>query len=375
MRKLQDIFKNPTYIAVINTVIALVVASQQYFFNSFNTFTLYRYSVFHFFQKLPLYEAYPDKYTGYFFYNPTFSIFFIPFAYLPLPIGVLAWVLFLMLAFYYALRLLPIQRDKVVFIYFYSLIELVTAIQHLDTAPLVAACIFATFVYAERQDYFRATFFPTIGFFVKGYVSIGACFLMMRKFKPRVFPYVLFWFSLFLLLPLLKYSPSELMNLYEQWGTSYATERIHYVGVSFMGLLRNALGLNVSVFYTQVGALILLLSTMLAISLRKNYNQQKFHFLSYVLIWVVIFNHLADSSTYIIAIPGVAIWYLVSNRSWPEKILLGLAFIGTVLSPTTLFPTLFGDFIKTYSLKALGPSLVFFVLQYELLFGRRAATS
>jgi len=321
---------------------------------------------------LPLYDAYP-QYDGYFFYNPTFPLLFIPFAYLPVSMGILAWVMSLMVAFYYGLRLLPIQRDKMVFIYFFSVISLVTALQNLDTAPMVAGCIFGAFAYAERKDYFRATFFPNVGFFVKGYVAIGACFLMMRKFRRRVFIYVFFWFSLFLLLPLLKYAPSELIQIYQDWGTSYANDRQSHVGVSVMGLMRNLFGIPVSVLYVQIFAGLLLITTMIALSLRKNYSKAKFHFLSYLLIWVVIFNHLAATSTYVIAIPGVAIWYVISERSWIDKLILGITFLMTVLSPTDLFSSMIrNNYILPYSLQALGPTLVFILLQYELLFSNFA---
>ncbi len=370
MSKLRDVLKNPTYIVLFNGAIVLIVAAQQYFQNSYNTFKTYQYAVYHFFQKLPLYDAYPHQYDGYFIYNPTFPLLFIPFAYLPVPLGILAWVMSLMVAFYYGLRLLPIQRDKMVFIYFYSVISLVTALQNFDTAPMVAACIFGAFAYAERKDYFRATFFPNVGFFVKGYVAIGACFLMMRKFKRRVFPYVFFWFSFFLLLPLVKYSPAELIQIYQDWGTSYASERINNIGISVMGLLRNLFGLPVSVLYTQIFAGLLLILTMVVLSFRKNYAQAKFHYLRYVLIWVVIFNHLATTSTYIIAVPGVAIWYVISERTWMDKLLLGLTFVLTVLSPTDLFPAYIRNkYIMPNSLPALGPTLVFILLQYELLSG------
>lgn len=367
MSKLQESLRNPTYIALINSAIVLIVAAQQYWLNSYNTFTIYRYSVYHFFQKLPLYDAYP-QYDGHFFYNPTFAIMFIPYAYLPIPLGLLAWGMTLMMAFYYGLRLLPIQRDKVVFIYFFSVISLVSALQNLDTAPMVAAGIFAAFVYAERKDYFRATFFPNVGFFVKGYVAIGACFLMMRKFKRRVFPYVFFWFSFFLFLPLLKYSPSELYQIYQQWGVSYANDRINHVGITVMGLLRSTLGISISVLGVQVFAGFLLVLTMVLISLRKNYPKVKFHFLSYILIWVVIFNHLAETPTYIIAVPGVAIWYIISERTWIDKLLLGITFIVTIILPSNLFIPFFRNrYIVPYSLQALGPTLVFILLQYELL--------
>ncbi len=367
MERLKEALRNPTYIAVINMAIVLVVAAQQFFLADYNTFAIYRNSVYHFFQKLPLYDAYPEEYIGHFFYNPTFSLLFIPFAYLPIPIGILAWGGALMVSFYYGLRLLPIQRDKMIFVYFFSLVSLVTAIQHFDTAPMVAAGIFATFVYVERQDYLRASFFPTVGFFVKGYAAIGACFMLMRRFKRRVYVYVFFMFSFFLILPLIRYSPSELYQIYQDWGSTYETGRGANTGVSIMGLL-NSLGVYISVISIQIIAAILLLLTMIIVSFRKTYAKLKFHFLSYILIWVVIFNHLADASTYVIAMPGVAIWYILSKRSGLEKIILMLTFVLTVLASSELFPPyLRENYIVPYALQVVGPALVFMVLQFELI--------
>ncbi len=367
MERLKEALRNPTYIAVINMAIVLIVAAQQYFLADYNTFSIYRNSVYHFFDKLPLYDAYPQEYSGYFFYNPTFSLLFIPFAYLPIPVGILAWGAALMVSFYYGLRLLPIQRDKMIFVYFFSLVSLVTAIQHFDTAPMVAAGIFATFVYVERQDYFRASFFPTIGFFVKGYAAIGACFMLMRRFKRRVYVYVLLMFSFFLILPLVRYSPNELYQIYQMWGSTYETGRGANMGISVMGFF-NSFGITVPVITIQILAAILLILTMVIVSLRKTYPKLKFHFLSYILIWVVIFNHLADASTYVIAMPGVAIWYILSKRSWVEKIVLILTFVLTVLASSELFPSyLRENYIFPYALQVVGPALVFMMLQYELI--------
>ncbi len=367
MEQRKDIILHPTFIAVVNGVIGTIVAVQQYFFGDYNNFRIYRQSVFHFLHQQSLYQTYPEQYTGYFVYSPTFTILFMPFALLPVPLGIFAWVMSLMMAFYYALRLLPIRRDKLIFIYFFSLLALVTALQQLDTAPLVAACIMATFVYAERQDYFRATFFPSIGFFVKGYVAVGACFLMLKKFKPRVVPYVLFWVAFFFLLPLIHMSFPKLIDTYRQWGDSYASDRINLVGLSFMGLVRAWTGWPLSVLYTQVVALLMLILTMVLIARRKNYRVIKFYFLSYVLIWVVIFNHLAEVATYIIAMPGIALWYIISRRTWFDKTVIIWTFIVTVLASTALAPDLITGFVTHYRLQALGPSIVFALLQYYLL--------
>jgi hypothetical protein len=60
--------------------------------------------------------------------------------------------------------------------------------------------------------------------------------------------------------------------------------------------------------------------------------------LALTLIWVVIFNHKAESPTFIIAMAGAAIWYFNSERSTINTVLFILAVIFTSLAPTEIFP-------------------------------------
>jgi hypothetical protein len=89
-------------------------------------------------------------------------------------------------------------------------------------------------------------------------------------------------------------------------------------------------------------------------------------FLCSILIWVVIFNHKAESSSYVIAMCGVALWYF-ARPNWPNLVLVSLAFIFTCLSPTDVFPSsLSATFFVPYSIKAVPCIVIWGKIIYEL---------
>ena len=103
------------------------------------------------------------------------------------------------------------------------------------------------------------------------------------------------------------------------------------------------------------------------------YKELKFKlfYLSSLLIWVVVFNHKAESPTYIIAITGVAIWFFSQDRKIENTVLLVLAFIFTVLSPTDFFPrTLRDAYVGPYVLKAVPCILIWVKISYDLIMYR-----
>ena len=92
-------------------------------------------------------------------------------------------------------------------------------------------------------------------------------------------------------------------------------------------------------------------------------------YLALALIGVVIFSTSAESATYVIAMLGVSIWYILQNtQNKATHYLLILALLFTSLSATDLFPEYIRiNFIRPYSLKALPCFLVWLVLVYQLI--------
>ncbi len=81
--------------------------------------------------------------------------------------------------------------------------------------------------------------------------------------------------------------------------------------------------------------------------------------LSVILIFCTIFSTGSESSTYIIAMTGVAIWYILQPRpvSKLNLFLILFAFLLISMSPSDLVPGVIKKFIVRKSLKAL-PAVV-----------------
>jgi len=78
---------------------------------------------------------------------------------------------------------------------------------------------------------------------------------------------------------------------------------------------------------------------------------------------VVIFNYKAESSTYIIAITGIAIWFFSQTKTRLNLLLIGLTFIFTILSPGDIFPHFIKEFFARMPyLKVVFPILIFGVV-------------
>jgi hypothetical protein len=91
-----------------------------------------------------------------------------------------------------------------------------------------------------------------------------------------------------------------------------------------------------------------------------------------ILLWTVIFNHKAESPTFIIAFSGAAIWFFSGNKSPLNLILFAMAFIFTTISPTDLFPKVVrNEFIEPFQLKVFPCILIWFKVLYDLLFIER----
>ena len=88
-----------------------------------------------------------------------------------------------------------------------------------------------------------------------------------------------------------------------------------------------------------------------------------------VLLFVVLFSTGSESSTYVIAFAGVAVWFALQPRPygiWPVFLLV-LVLALSSLSPTDLFPRGVREtWIIPYSLKALPCVLVWLTLTVQL---------
>ena len=91
--------------------------------------------------------------------------------------------------------------------------------------------------------------------------------------------------------------------------------------------------------------------------------------LASTLLFIVLFSSGSESPTYIIAVAGVMIWFVIQKKKTHVVIgLLIFVIILTCFGFSDLFPKYIKEnYIVKYSLKALPCSIVWFRIIYELM--------
>jgi hypothetical protein len=364
--KIKAFLINYYTIIVLYSLVAIIAPLIQYFQGRINNFIIFRNGTLHFFERVNMYAEYPEIHYDVFLYNPTFALLFTPFAFLNTLVGLLLWEIFVVCVFFYSIYLMPIDKKAKIFVYYFVLMLLVGSVQHCQTNPLLIALILFSFIYLEREQYFKSAIFPPLGFFIKGYGAICGVLFLLKNPKIKTFLFIALWFVLLLLLPLFWYSPKSVIVLYEQWKSSLLLDYSANSGTSVMGIINSVTNWNIPVLPIQIAGILILLFTIGYLSVKKKYEQNKYEVLAYISIWVLIFNQAAEPNTYLISITAIAIWFTQSSKSKIEYALIIFVFVFSVLSTSDVFPRIIrNSFIYPYSIKAVGPILVFIRIQLK----------
>ena len=340
-----------------------------------NNFKVFRGMFWHTIDQLPLYVEYPNEYFDIAHYGPAFSIIVAPFAACPFWLGLILWNMALAVGLWWAIRHLPMAKKEHIFLFWICANELFTALvmQQFNIATVALIC--GTFICIEQKRDFWAALLIVIGTFVKIYGIVGFAFFFFSRKKITLILSTLFWSAVLFVLPRLISSPEYIIQQYSAWAVDIAEKNgantfSLYQNISLLGIVRKVSGItSYSDLWLIVPGIILFGLPYLRIKQFANLDY-RFAVLASVLMFVVLFSSGSESSGYIIAFVGVAIWYckVPWQRSKFDLGLLIFAFIITSLSPSDLFPQYLRDVvIRPYSLKALPVAIIWFKLIYEML--------
>lgn len=342
-------------------------------YGSIGNFLVYRNVFWHAIRHLNLYEYYPSENLGSYLYGPVFSILISPFALLPVNAGAFLWSVANAAMLFFAVRKLPVSYKNQNLIFFICLIEMMTSIQNMQINCIVAALIILSYTYLKERKEFWAAMFVAIGLLLKLYGIVGFAFIFFASNKRTFALSFLFWVAVFFCLPMLISSPSFVIHSYVDWYQALATkntvnETSFMQNISVMGMLRHLLKteyLNIIVIFFA-GWFYLI--PLLRLTQLKNKTFQ-LTYLSFALIGVVIFSSSAESPTYIIAMTGIAIWFVIqTHKNALVNFLLWFAIVITSLSPTDLFPSYIRvNLIQPYSLKALPCFIIWLLIAVTLI--------
>ena len=298
-------------------------------------------------------------------YSPSFALLFAPFAVVPYAAGLLAWNALNAGLLYVALGRLLGPRDAPAARAFVFL-DTFGSMQNAQSNALVAALIILGFTEMARDRQLGAALAVASGTVIKIFpVAAGVIFV----FHPRKLRFVALAAgcgAALLLAPLLVTSPSGLVAQYQSWRaveSGDALSRMH----SIMQHVHKMFGVDWPNWPQQLAGLCILL---LPLAMRRErFPERRFQqlFLASLLLFCVIFNHQAESPSFVIATSGVAIWFLAVDRTPLSWSLLVLVFVGTTLAKSELIPGVVRhDIVDRYYIKTVPCFVVWVVLQAQL---------
>ena len=337
-------------------------------------YSIFYHSFWHAWQQMPLYIIYPED-GNYFLYGPLFPLLIAPLAVLPYQLGRLIWMLIITFVPYWSIRQSFFTRRQQLFILWFVAVEAYTCILDSESNSIILACILFTFYLTEKEHDCWAAFLIALGTVTKIYGIVGLAFLPFSRHKLKFLGWFVAWMIVLSILPMLAFGFDYVCGQYHTWydvlvHKNDLNQFAAGQNISLLGIVRKVSGI------ASYSDLWLIIPGMIAFGLPylrfSQYKHQAFRFaiLASVLMFVVLFSTGSESYGYIIAMPGVAIWYLTApwKRSRIDLALIVLAFIITSMSPSDLFPrVVWRELIKPYSLKALPVAIIWFKLTYELL--------
>ncbi|MCQ2341181.1 MAG: DUF2029 domain-containing protein [Paludibacteraceae bacterium] len=384
--KLRKILTNRWTLFGIFTLIGLAAALFKLAPDRHNNYLIFCGVWDHLLQQVNMFTAYPDEYFDTNHYGPFFALVIAPFAMLPIWAGLILWNVGLAVLLYWANKEFSSLSQKpsiLTFLIWFCANELYTALCMQQFNVAVVAIIMLAFVLVEKEKDEWATLLIVIGTLVKIYPIVALVFFLFSKHKVRFVLTGLGWLVVCFALPMLFSSPAYVCEEYKEWYLSLTSKNDTNLmalmqNISLIGMIRKigfavsggqALWQTYSDLWVLIPACGLFAATLLRVR-QWQYSAFRQTILASMLMMVCLFSSGTESSGYIIAMTGAAIWYIVSpwKRSKLDIGLMVFCFLLTSLSPTDIFPRVVRNtYIIPYALKALPVALIWFKLIYEQL--------
>ena len=372
MKILLRILTDKGFLFVYYLLLVFIITLQQFLVHKYGNFIIFKDSNLHMLFHTDLYKLYPETKQDLFKYSPTFAWFFGVFRLLPEFPGFLIWQLLNAFILFIAIRSVPGMDDRAKgFILLAVSIELATSLGNSQSNGLVAGLLVTGFVMFENKQFLWGTLFIVCTVFIKVFGIAALVILFFYPEKKKIILYSLAWGLIMLLLPLSLVTPSYLAECYRSWFNSLGSDYARSAGTSVAGLLQSWTGMEVNKPLILMAGLVFLLLPLWV--RRKSYDFSfRIRYFASLMIWIIIFNHKAESPSYIIAMTGIAIWFFSEEKKIVNIILFTLAMVTVSLTPMDIFPGTFRDnFLQPYCIKALLPVLIWFKVTRDMLMGKK----
>lgn len=331
-------------------------------YTHYNNYVIFRDAFTHLREGHDLYALFPDEHWDLYKYSPTFAALMAPFAPLPDAAGLVLWDVLGAALLFAGLAMLPLatERARMAMAWLVAL-PMLQSMQNSQSNAHVAGLVLLAAVWLERQQEMRAGLAIALGFFVKIYGGLAVVLALLQPSRWKAVGWTVAWTIALGLLPLLFVSPAHLAALYRSWGELLANDQAASTGVSAMSVLEQWFGLTPPKAVVAGVGLVLTLAPLVRVRAHA-FVEFRMLVLAGLMLWMVAFNHKAEPNTFVIAVAGVAVWYLAAPASPLRRTLVVLVLLLTCLSTTSIFPgAMRRSLISPYSLRVV-PCLVVWLI-------------
>jgi hypothetical protein len=351
-------------------LVAVVVASLQAGARHNNNFEIFRTSWDNLVAGRDLYVA-SVNHQDFFKYSPTFALLFAPFAIVPFTVGLTLWNGLNAGALYWSIGRVLVDPRAALAARGIVFLEALGSMQNAQSNALSAGVMILAFSELERRREMTAALAIAYGTLIKIFPLAAAVFAVFRPYRlGRFATYGIMVAAMAVVAPLLVTSQDRLAMQYRSWEAISKTDALTR-GYSVMEHVQMLTGADLSNGPIQLLGLVILLAPLARYTF---WGQERFRllFLASVLMFCVLFNHKAESPTFVVAIAGVAIWFMIVERGRLEWTAFALVVVLCILSPTDVMPERLQEgFFEPYKVRTLPVLLVWILTQVELWSGRR----
>ncbi|WP_460973293.1 glycosyltransferase family 87 protein [Spirosoma migulaei] len=352
-----------------------LVAVQNYLlgFGNYNNYLMFAKPFHNLLINKSIYGLHPNLYDDNYKYSPTFAWLMGPFYYLPTLLGMILWnllntlVLLAGVWFYLSDEKDPAKQRRAALLII--ILEALITAQNLQSNNLIVGAMLLGLYHLRNERVWQAAFFFVLCLFIKFYGVAAAGFFLFYPKKPQFILAMAVWTILFAMAPLTLIPVDNLLAEYREWFDVIVESKLG-LQVSVMGIAQAFFGMaktdeNYRII-EAIGATLFLLP-FLRFGLWKDRLFQR-RMVAYFLLFMIVFNKMAESPTYVMAVTGVAFWWVTLDEPTQlDKILLALVIIFTSLSPTDIFPQVVQKQVfQPYNIKALPCLLVWARVQYQI---------
>ena len=376
-QKFLKLISDYRIIFVIYIIVAAITAYSKYKRGTggYNNYLIFKGVFYNTLQERNIFLQYPDLFFDSNHYGIFFSLLIAPFAMMPDGFGAVLWNVSGTLVFLYAIYKLPFSNAKKSFFAWLCFQEFITAATYFQFNIILTGLLILSAVYIYERKETQSAFAILIGTFVKVYGIVGLSAFFFIKNKTKFIVSFVVIAILFFVLPMLISSKEFGIQSYIDWYVSLSEKNLSNQTLmsrqdySLMGVVRRILGnANISNLIFLIPGFAFFMLPYLRIKQFKFLPFQMM-ILASTLLFIVLFSSSSESPTYIIAVAGVMIWFLMQNKL--TKIDIGLlifVMIFTCFAFSDVFPKFIKEevFIK-YSTKAIPCILVWLRVMYELL--------